>query len=356
MKLSAHYVETAPNDASALIVGECVTGNLRDTRRVALGWLRGSRNDMTEIRAAAAKFEETAELAAAGKEVEHQDADGSAFLKTSDRCRVRWTVRSIPIALITCWAAFEDAISPAENVPVEQKGDQTAVPTPLPNIKDDSSQQNSLKPAAVTHKQNVPSHLNVITEKPTPMFAPLSALILDRKNALAGNCAVPGEKFITDGRIMLLTAACDSKFVAKVKPTTVGSYDLKNPLSTTKAQQLFDSAVADARHVATIRGYVLGGSIDTSHDAEMPYVCLVGPGDRITVLGGHRALLIQSVTGANVVKASVDSKSSRVVFFRDDQPVALMLTSEDERVRSLFQRMLEVESIQRKFTRMASAA
>jgi hypothetical protein len=279
MKLSAHYVETAPNDASALIVGECVTGNLRDTRRVALGWLRGSRTDTTPLCVAAAKLEETAELARA-EGVEHHDSDGSPCLKSSDRCRVRWTVRSIPIALITCWAAFEDAISLAEAVPVEPKKE------PAPKIKEDSSKQSAPKPVAVTLRQNAASGLTVTAEKPTPAFAPLTALLLDRKKAFAGNCAVPGEKFITDGRIMVLATACDSKFVAKVKPTTVGSYDLKNPLSTAKAQQLFDSAVADARHVATIRGYVLGGSIDASHDAEIPYV---------------RALLIQSVTGANVV-------------------------------------------------------
>ncbi len=115
MKASSDWVKTAPVGATALIIAECMEKD-RSTpfRRVTIDWLSGERTSVATLRAAATKLQDAVALAVAGTETERRDSDGSLYLSTSERCQTRWTIRSIPVGILTCWSGFEDGICPTE--------------------------------------------------------------------------------------------------------------------------------------------------------------------------------------------------------------------------------------------------
>jgi hypothetical protein len=54
-------------------------------------------------------IDEVLEEIAGELDAERADGDGSRYLKTPGRVHTRWVVRSIPLALVCCWAGYEDA-------------------------------------------------------------------------------------------------------------------------------------------------------------------------------------------------------------------------------------------------------
>ena len=344
IKSSAEWAREGPAGATALIVAECMTkGRATPIRRVALDWLHGDRNKVAPLRTAAAKLLDTAALGAAGDENERHESDGSVSLAMSERCHVRWTIRSIPIGIITCWTGFEDAVNPPEQPKADaepqpiQAPEPEPVPMPPPAPKaftepPRSKQSTDPKPTAAP----IP-----IATAHLPMLAPMAALILNHKEAFDGNCAAIDGRFITDGRSMLLRSACDDKFLAKLKTATCGPYGPDNPVSEASTRKLFEETAKDAKYAAEIRGYVLGAVVGKEYKATQPFVCITGPGERITVVDGHRVLFIQSVTGANSVNVSVDPKSSRLTFFKDEEPVALLITMDNDTLQTLFRQILD---------------
>ena len=352
IKASSEWAREAPAGAAALIVAECMTkGRATPIRRVALDWLHGDRNKAAPLRSAAAKLQDTAVLGAAGDECERRDSDGSVSLAMSERCHVRWTIRSIPIGIITCWTGFEDAVTPPQQQEPEQaiQPIPTPVPVPTPAPKPfaepaRSKQATDSKPAVVP-VPIVSAHL--------PMLAPMAALILNQKEAFDGNYAGVDGWFITDGRSMLLRAACNDQFLAKLKSTKCGPYGPDNPVPEASTRKLFDQTVKDAKYAAVIRGYVLGAVVGKEYKATQPFVCIAGPGERVTVVDGHRVLFIQSVTGANTVKASVDPKSCRLTFFKDEVPVALLITMDNDTLQTLFRQILDAQQGQSNISSIA---
>ena len=146
------------------------------------------------------------------------------------------------------------------------------------------------------------------------------------EEAFDGNCAGVDGRFITDGRSLLLRSACDDKFLARLKTANCGPYGPDNPVPEASTRKLFDDSVRDSKYRCVIRGYVLGAVAGPECKATQPFVCITGPGERIAVVEGHRVLLIQTVTGANRVMVSVEPKSPRLTFLKDDEPVALLVT------------------------------
>ena len=341
IKTSAEWAREAPAGASALIVAECMTkGSATPIRRVALDWLHGERNKVAPLRSAAAKLADTAVLGAAGDESERRDSDGSVSLAMSERCHVRWTIRSIPIGIVTCWTGFEDAVNPPEETPEPQP---ISVPTPVPlpaPMPRTIAEPPPPKQSADTHHEAAPIP---IESAQLPMLAPMAALILNYKEAFDGNCAGIDGRFITDGRSMLLRAACNDQFLAKLKSTKCGPYGPDNPVPEASTRNLFDETVKDATYAAVIRGYVLGAVVGKEYKATQPFVCITGPGERVTVVDGHRVLFIQAITGANTVKASVDPKSCRLTFFKDEEPVALLITMDNDTLQTLFRQILDAQ-------------
>ena len=353
IKPASEWLREAPAGATALIVAECTSKERPSpSRRVALGWLYGDRNKTEPLRDAARKLPDTLLLATADDTTKRQDSDGSIYLSTSERCHIRWTVRTIPIGLIGCWTGFEDAIAPP--MPMTP-----AAPTPRP-----AKTAPSVAPTNIQQPLNVPANSKAPTTplpadpyRPQrtcdatpnypaalPVFAPLSALIFDKKKALQGNCAAPDGKFITDGRMLLVRDACDKKFVERVKPIKSANHGPENPIADARCQKLFDNAIQDAKYNATICGYVLGASVGLLNEPEQPLVCLRGPGGRVLIVDGHRLLLAQNIAGANHVKLSAEEKPRMAVLFKDDVPVALLMNIDYAQGVATFEKMLEANS------------
>jgi hypothetical protein len=280
---------------------------------------------------------------------------------------VRWVVRSIPVGIVTCWTGFEDGINPPVQAAPTQPASVPVTPAPKPAAPIHATAPVSSpvpKPIAQTEAQIQPANHPAAKAAepsrtgaqysadatppaypdPLPVFAPLSALILDKKKALSGNCAAPDGKFITDGRMLLVRDACEKKFVEKVKPGKSANYGPENPIPNDRCQKLLDNAVQDSKYEATICGYVLGASVGLFDEPEQPLVCLRGPGGRVSIVDGHRVLLAQNIAGANHVKVSYEEKPRMAVLYKDDAPVALLMTIEYAQVVETFENMLETNS------------
>jgi hypothetical protein len=333
-KTSAMWSNEAPYGAAGLIVAECSTADRRSpNRRVALGWALQNADPAQQLRSAASKFVETAELSESGKEVEEFQATGTC-LRSSNRAAVQWTVRVVPVGIIQCWAGYEDATAAA------------AATT--------KSESSSTAPAAakamataVNDQPSAGSRATTLNERPgsvgadaLPVFAPMSALILDRKRGFQGSCAYPDSPFITDGRTMLLRSCCNQDFVSKMKGITIGNYGPKNPVPDHRSETIFKAAVQDAVYVGVIHGYILGADAQFSGKSDDPLACVTGPGDKVVVLDGHRLRLIQNVTGANVIRVSAESEITKVVLFKDATPVAVQIAFTLPEVAKQFSRMI----------------
>jgi hypothetical protein len=314
-KTSAMWSNEAPNGAAGLIVAECSAADRRSSnRRVALGWALQHADPVQQLRIAASKFAETAELAESGKEVEEFQATGTCLKSSSNRGAVQWTVRVVPVGIIQCWAGYEDATAAATTK------------------SENSSTVSALAKATATDPPTAESCATALSERPgsieadaLPIFAPMSALILDRKRGFQGSCASPESPFITDGRTMLLRSCCKQDFVSKVKGVTIGNYGPKSPVPEHRSETIFKAAVQDAVYDAVIHGYILGQEAQLSGKPDDPLVCVTGPDDKVIVLDGHRLRLIQTVTGANLLKVSAEAEVSKVVFFKDSSPVAVQI-------------------------------
>lgn len=335
IKTSAEWAREAPAGATAFIVAECMTKErATPVRRVALDWLHGDRNKVSPLRTAAAKLQDTAALGGAGPECERHESDGSVSLAMSERCHARWTLRSIPIGIITCWTGFEDAVTARETKPEPQ-------PIPPPTLEPKALAE---QPASKQFDDSQPTAAIIpMSAAQLPTLAPMAALIPNTKEAFDGNCAGVDGRFITDGRSMLLRSACSDQFQARLKSAKCGPYGPDNPVPEASTRKMFDETVKDAKYAAGIRGYVLGAVVGKVYKATQPFVCITGPGERITVVDGHRLLFIQSVTGANSVKVSVDPKSSRLTFFKNEEPVALLITMDNDMLQTLFRQILAAE-------------
>jgi hypothetical protein len=356
IKPSSEWAREAPVGATALIVAECTTKG-RLIRRIAMDWLFGERNKAAPLRTAAAKMQDTAPLSTSGIENEHHESDGGLSLSSSERCQIRWTIRSVPAEILQCWAGFEDGMCVST----------TAKPLPAQpaSLAETQSEAKRMTGSKAWRSASAPAPSPVETapvrSKPTrhaapPILAPLSALILNMKEGFAGNCAVPGGDFVTDGRSMLLFSACDDAFLSKMKSAKCGTYGPDNPVSTASARKLFDTAVRDAKYGAEIAGYLLGHCLNAAYEPNQPFACIVGPGERIIVANAHRILLIQTVTGANNVKVSVDPNSLRLTFFKDEQPVALLLAMDESGVNDAFRNLLRPGTNALNITSLSSAS
>ena len=343
-KTSAMWSNDAPNGAVGLIVAECSTVDRRTpNRRVALGWALENADPAQQLRSAASEFAETADLAESGKEVEEFQASGTCLKSSSSRGAVQWTVRVVPVGIIQCWAGYEDA-----TVTITTKSENNSTPSPA----------GKAKATTVIEQQAAESHATEPTERPDsvgagpfPVFAPMSALILDKKRGLQGSCASPESPFITDGRSMLLRACCKQDFVSKVKGITIGNYGPKNPVPDHRSETIFKTAVQDAVYDAVIHGYILGADAQLSAKPEDPLACVTGPGEKVIVLDGHRLRLIQTVTGANGIKVSAEPEISKVVLFKDATPVAVQIAFTLPEVSKLFTRMVSQSSVRSPETR-----
>jgi hypothetical protein len=337
VKTSFEWVREAPNQATALIVAECaIKGRGAPIRRVALDWLFGERNKVAPLRSAAAKLKDTEMLSTAGIECERLESDGGMCLSTSERCQVRWTIRSIPVGILQCWAGFEDAITPIAIAVPEKTNSANLAPVHTATIEPLALHSKSSKVTAQAHARSKPGLA-------LPVLAPMAALILNSEEAFAGNCAAIDGKFITDGRSMLLRSACDDKFLTELKSAKCGAYGPDNPVSEGSTRKLFDTTVQDAKHTATVRGYILGAVAGTAFKADQPFACILGPGDRVSVADAHRVRFIQAVTGATEVKVSVDSKSARLTFYRDREAVGILMLMESPALKTMFLQILEQE-------------
>jgi hypothetical protein len=351
IKPSSEWAREAPVGATALIIAECTTKG-RLNRRVALDWLFGERSKAAPLRSAATKLVDTGGLSTSGTESERHENDGSVCLATSERCQTRWTVRSIPVGIIQCWAGFEDGISqlgqsaemqqqPREPIPA-LTAQQLTAPVSLEAVSPLNTTAAQPLPALAP---SAPSLKPAVTQRPVrahplPVFAPLAALILNMNEAFSGNCAVPGGDFITDGRILLLRSACDETFLSKLKPGICAAFGPDNPVPAESTRKLFYSTVQDAKYEAKLVGYVLGASMGNTYESSRPFACIAGPGERITVANGHCVLLIQNVTGANRVMQSADPKSLRITFFKDAKPVALLMALNESSLNDVFRDVL----------------
>lgn len=357
LRPAAEWVKAAPKGAIALIVAECFADRHVAARRVALGWLSGSRSDFSRIRAAAERYPDTAGMIEAAED--RTESDGAVYLCSDARCKTRWTVRPIPIGLLMCWVGYEDAIC-APSTPITE----TLEPAPRPAARKDSfanvlpakkETATTILPARTeVTARKVPPMTSVPDKTPLPVFAPLTALILNRKEAFRGNCAAPDGKFITDGHLLFKRSACNVDFQSNVKQVKVAAYGPECPLPDTQAQKLFDSTIRGAKHEAAICGYILGASAGATKDADMPLACLQGRAGQITIVNGHKLLFTQSVTGANCIKH--EPGCGKIVMYKDDEPVAVLMAFKDSHAEALFQRMLATEPARTSIARIAPAA
>jgi len=155
---------------------------------------------------------------------------------------------------------------------------------------------------------------------------------------------------------MLKRIACNVDFQSKVKPAKSGAYGPENPVSDDRAQKLFDSTVREAKHEATVRGFILAASAGVKNEAETPLVCLQSNAGQITIVNGHKLLFIQSVTGANRIKVYNESGWGRAVMYKDSDPVAVLMAFNDRAAEDLFSRMLASEHTRAQIARIMSVA
>ena len=327
--------------ATALIVAECKESLKSPTRRIALGWITGP-EDFATLKSAAARFPDTAFFGTADESVEHKN--GTTYLKNDARCRVSWSVRAIPLDLLRCWSSYEDATNLATPETKTEAIPAAVATASVPEVP--------ALPRPVALRVQPVKVAPILLAPALPAFKPLSELSVNRKNAFLGNCAAPESPFITDGRILLLKSACESKF-AQSKTVKVGCYGPDSPAPLRYLKPLFDEAAKNSTVEGQIMGFATAKDVGCIDSDDQSLACITTERGDIVVMDAEKLRFIQQKTGADSVQVSSKDPCKRpVLLMKAGQPVGVSITCHAPNAVAAFKKMLSASS---RFAVLASA-
>jgi predicted RNA methylase len=205
------------------------------------------------------------------------------------------------------WAVVEPAAPEARaepTPPAEKKGSTGAYARKILRALDDLVQ----KEAAAEPEAPAKRELRPITDIPATITTGWRGVTLD------------GPTLVSDNKILFYKAALPDKAIASLKKKKGYGKTFKED----EIKGLVDKYVAEAQTEAEVLGYSME---TTDYSGDRP-IAVLQAGDEQIRVDAHQLRYAMRPTNADTIKAA--TRQSPIVLYRDDQPVAVLITEDFE--------------------------